>query len=221
MIRPLEERLAVRVLSVAKAPLGRARFHKAVAHCEGLMLAIGCGQTQLSGWLCTDISWRARYYLDVLTPWPLQPGSVSRVYGDNMIEHFKFDQAREVLISSHKALAPGGRIRLATPDVGRIAHMYLHDPVLTEEVLARHRRVGYLAPNPVDILRVTFCESGHHLGYLFDFASLDALLREVGFGSIIRCEVGQSLDGSFVGLESRTGKAEAATMLVVEATKVR
>jgi predicted SAM-dependent methyltransferase len=220
VIRPLAKRLAVRVLSFAKAPLGKARFHIAVAHREGLMLAIGCGRTRLSGWICTDVSWRARFYLDVLSSWPLQPGSVSRVYGDNVIEHFKIDEAREVLTSSYKALAPGGRIRLATPDVGRIAHMYLHDPELTEEVLARHRSVGYLAPNPVDVLRVTFCESGHHLGYLFDFASLDALLREAGFEDVIRCEVGQSRDGSFVGLESRTGKAEAATMLVVEATKV-
>jgi hypothetical protein len=58
--------------------------------------------------------------------------------------------------------------------------------------LERHRRHGYTIEHNVDLLRVTFCTSGHERGYLHDFGSLSVELARTGFLDIRRCEAGSS-----------------------------
>lgn len=68
-----------------------------------------------------DVVWWSEMYLDLTRPWPMPPGSIDRIFGDNVIKHFPLDVARAVLRHCHDALRAGGAIRLATPDVERIA----------------------------------------------------------------------------------------------------
>lgn len=197
----------------------KENFRRAINQEDCARVAVGCGSVQVPGWISTDVSRHTNCWLDLLQPWPVPPGRVVRIYGDNVIEHFTLPEARRVLRFAFDALAPRGRIRLTTPDVERTAHAYLHDPALTSRHLQRHRDRGYLAEHPVDMLRVTFAESGHHVGYMYDFASLAAELRRAGFVDVTRCESGESADPNFIGLESRGTETEVATSLVVEAEK--
>jgi predicted SAM-dependent methyltransferase len=158
-------------------------------------------------------------YLDLTKQWPVPPGSIDRIYGDNVIEHFSLEAAREVLKHCHSALRPGGALRFATPDLERTARAYLEDPKLTSAHLERHRRHGYPAEYPADMLRVTFAYHGHHLGYIFDWAALSSELAAVGFTDIRRYEAGQSDDDDFQNLETRAEPTEEATELIVEARK--
>lgn len=194
-------------------------FRRAINEEAHARVAVGCGSVPVPGWISTDVSRHTNYWLDLLQPWPVPPERVIRIYGDNVIEHFTLPEARRVLRFAFEALAPQGRIRLTTPDVERTARAYLHDPVLTSRHLQRHRDRGYLAEHPVDMLRVTFAESGHHLGYMHDFASLAAELARAGFVNVTRQESGESADPNFIGLESRGTVTEVATSLVVEAEK--
>lgn len=182
-------------------------------------IIVGSSTVQRPGWLSTDVHVRAKYYLDATKEWPLRNGSVEAIYADNVIEHFILPIGRMVLKHAYDALQPGGHIRLATPDVGRTAAAYLNDPGFTEQHLARHRRMGYVAEHPVDLLRVVFNESGHHRGYCYDQNALTAELANAGFDDIRRCETSEGRAPYLCGLENRTDATDLATMLIVEATK--
>src|SRR5262249_18545105 len=137
-------------LSTLNRPIARWRFRRTLRNApRPLLVSTGAGSRKLRGWLNTDISWRARLYLDLTKAWPTPRASISRIYADNVIEHFPLTVGRRVLGYAFEALEPGGRIRLATPDVERTAWAYLHDPDLTNRHLERHRRVGYDVHYPV------------------------------------------------------------------------
>ena len=137
-------------LATVRAPILSRRFQHAVAAAIGsVKVNVGAGTVVLPGWINTDISWRSDMYLDLTKPWPVTPGSIDRIYGDNVIEHFSLSAAREVLRNCYSALRPGGAVRFATPDLERTARAYLEDPVLTTAHLDRHRRHGYPASIPL------------------------------------------------------------------------
>jgi len=198
-------------------PVGRARLRRALATPpQPFRLELGSNGRR-AGWLVTNASWRARYFLDVTQPWPIEPGSVDLVFADNMIEHVPLGSGRAMLQQAHAALRPGGTIRLATPDVEMAARLYLgEDEEKAAAVLGMHRRLGRVAEHPVDLLRVPFTEYGHHLGYLYDEASLGAELKRAGFHSVRRCETGESTHPDLRNLENR-GDEESFVQLVLEA----
>ncbi len=207
-------------LTALRAPMLSRRFRRAVADSASpVKVNVGAGTVVLPGWINTDVLWRSAMYLDLTKPWPVPPESIDRIYGDNVIEHFPLPTVRDVLRHCHRALRPGGAIRLATPDLERTARAYLDDPALTAAHLERHRRHGYPAEHPADMLRVTYAYHGHHRGYIFDWAALSAELAAAGFADIRRYDAGQSDDPEFKGLETRAEPTEAATELIVEARK--
>lgn len=207
-------------LTTVRAPVLSRRFQHAVATSTGqVKVNVGAGTVVLPGWINTDVLWRANMYLDLTKPWPVPPASIDRIYADNVIEHFSLEAARTVLRHCYSALRPGGALRFATPDLERTARAYLENPVLTTAHLDRHRRHGYPAEHPADMLRVTYAYHGHHRGYIFDWDALSSELTDAGFVEVRRCEAGQSDDPAFQGLETRAEPTEDATELIVEARK--
>src|SRR6266568_3569638 len=104
-----------RAITWANRPRATARFRRTVSRGEGLRIQVGAGPRALPGWINTDADWRASLYRDVTKPWDVVPGSVSYIYGDNVIEHLPLRDGRRMLAHAIMALGPGGRIRLATP----------------------------------------------------------------------------------------------------------
>jgi predicted SAM-dependent methyltransferase len=206
-------------LRFGRRPFSQRRFKQAVAAARPVRVNVGGAGHPLDGWINTDVHWRARHYLDLAKPWPVPAGSIDAIYGDNVIEHLPLEVGRAALRHALVALRPGGAIRLATPDGERTARAYLDDPVLTAAHLDRHRRAGYAVAHPIDLLRVTFAEAGHYLGYIYDFASLTAELEAAGFTDVSRREAGESSEAAFRGLENRAEPTEIATELVVEARR--
>lgn len=211
------------VLARARRPLGKQALRSVLKSDPGpYRIMIGASTTSKPGWIATDVSWRAKYYLDATRPWPVPNGSVSHVYADNMIEHLTLPQARNFLANAFEALAPGGRIRLVTPDIGALARIYLDGPAEAREaILSRSRDQGLIAEHKVDLLRVPFTEHGHHLGYLWDREALAAELRTTGFSALEWPAVMESQDQTLRDLESRSSSASRLAQLVIEARKDR
>jgi len=203
--------------TAVNAPIGRRRLERALAATSGpLRLELG-SNARRAGWVVTNVSWRARLHLDATQPWPIEADSVDVVFADNMIEHLPLPAGRAALQHAHTALRPGGTIRLATPDVEAAVRLYLgQNEEQAEAVMEMHRRAGRVAEHPVDILRIPFNEHGHHIGYLFDEASLAAELKRAGFHGIRRCAAGESDRPELRGLENRHD-AEAFVQLIMEA----
>ena len=218
-VRPL----ATPALMLATRPHRRRALARAArdAGSSPLRLNIGAGRHRIPGWINTDIHWGAQSHLDLLRPWPREvDGKVGWVYADNVIEHFSIEDVAVVLENAYRSMTPGGVIRLATPDVEAAAKAYLEDSDLAKEHLHRHKESGYTVRYTVDLLRIIFAESGHHLGFCFDEYSLQSELERVGFVNIKRTAVGESEHPELVGLETRSSYPSDARMaLVLEATK--
>src|SRR5439155_871389 len=63
-------------------------------------------------------------YLDVRKPFPLPDASFEVVYSEHMLEHLSYADGQHCLRESFRVLRPGGRIRIATPSLERLADLY-------------------------------------------------------------------------------------------------
>lgn len=87
---------------------------------DGRRINIGSGGRDLSGYEPWDLAdGRAGYPLDVADD------SVSEIYASHVLEHFSHRATLAVLQDWHRALAPGGRLRVAVPDFDRIMDAYI------------------------------------------------------------------------------------------------
>jgi predicted SAM-dependent methyltransferase len=180
---------------------------------------LGAGEVRRQGWVGTDV-WRgAAYHLDATGPWPFPDGSVSHVYGDNMIEHLPLEGARELFRHAIRALEPGGGIRLVTPDARKCAEIYLAGGEQARELAEAHRGAGTRMEHDIDLLRATFIEYEHSHGYAWDLTALRAELEAAGFEVVRRVSLGESDDPAFCGLEWRVLPIDRVAMLAVEARR--
>jgi predicted SAM-dependent methyltransferase len=209
-----------RALATANRPRGSRRLAKALDHDGPYKVLLGAGDTTLDGWLATDIAWNAPMYLDATGTWPFPGGSVSHIYGDHMVEYATLPGTRALLGEALRVLRPGGKLRLSSPDVERIARIYLDGPEeIRRQCMDENRGAGYEVHYPVDLLRNTFVEAGHQDGYLFDFAALSREFEEAGFVNVARHESGESDDPELRGLERRATSSAALRELIVQGEK--
>jgi predicted SAM-dependent methyltransferase len=162
------------------------------------------GGAGLSGWLNTDLfpaHWRT-VRLDATLPFPLPTAAFECVFSEHMIEHVPLVGARQMLAESHRVLKPGGRIRIATPDLARVVSLYAANDPLRRNYLgwaATHNHLPADVPVDAAVVNSLFHDHGHQ--FLFDEASLAALLRGAGFTAIHRYQPGESDSAVLRGLE--------------------
>ena len=162
------------------------------------------GGAGLQGWLNTDLipaHWRT-VRLDATRPFPFAPASFALVFSEHMIEHVPLPGARRMLAESHRVLRPGGRIRLATPDLARIVGLYGATDAPRRDYLrwaVAHNRLPSDLPADALVINSLFHDHGHQ--FLFDEAALSALLQSAGFVDIRRHAPGASDCPELRGLE--------------------
>lgn len=217
-VNPAVRSVARAVVSAANTPLAKARMGRALRTAERpIRVEIG-GLQRRPGWLVTNVNAVARNYLDATGRWPLEDGSVSYVYADNVIEHLPLAPGRAMLAEAHRCLQPGGVIRLVTPDIRAHVELYLAGSgSLDGPVSASYRDLGLDVEHPVDLLRIPIGQFGHHEGYLYDFDTLDDELKCAGFHSTTRCPLGESEHPELAGLDQRTH--EGGAQIAVEAQR--
>lgn len=174
-----------------------------------LRLHLGCGSTVVSGWENIDKSpsialarvpglrpalARARVIsrdqavsrfppgivrADVTKGLDYPDASADAIYSSHMIEHLARWQGLALLRECFRVLAPGGRIRLATPDLAELVDEYRRDA----DADAFNARFGHFVEQPGprvrQVLRRVFSGSSHQ--WLYDERSLRRLLEEAGF----------------------------------------
>mgnify|MGYP002480202944 CR=1 FL=1 len=91
------------------------------------MLNVGCGNVFHPDWVNADLmpADPGVMRLDVTEPWPFETESFDVVYSSHVLEHLYPHQASHFLSEARRVLRPGGTIRLAVPDLERIAQTYL------------------------------------------------------------------------------------------------
>jgi predicted SAM-dependent methyltransferase len=109
----------------------RSRIRRYLQARDVRKLHLGAGQNVLAGWLNTDLHDYGRghelVYLDARRPFPLPDDSFDTVFSEHMLEHLSHAEGLACLRECRRVLRPGGRIRIATPSLERLARLYDSD----------------------------------------------------------------------------------------------
>lgn len=91
-------------------------------------LHIGCGPFVMEGWLNVDIQCSCSdiRYLDAGKPYPFPDNSFNYIYSEHLFEHLSIEEQTVMLQECYRILRPGGRIRLATPNLHFLMNLYLY-----------------------------------------------------------------------------------------------
>lgn len=137
-------------------------------------LHLGCGAKYIPGFFHIDVG--SFEHLDVRGAVNnlefIRDNTVELIYAAHVLEHFGRHEVRGVLSEWYRVLAPHGVLRLAVPDFSAVATLYV---------------AGRLTAGLHDILGLLVGGQRDQFDYhkmVFDQATLDALLKAVGFRSV-------------------------------------
>lgn len=168
-------------------------------------LQIGAGPTSAAGWLRTDLEPRPRgsVFLDATRRFPIPDATFDFVHSEHMIEHVPFEGGAAMLRECHRILKPGGRIRLATPDLAVLLGLYGRENVGVAKRLIDAVGNGVFqnpaCAKPIFAINSAFRDYGHQ--FLYDEETLRESLHAAGFDDVQRCKCGESAFAPFRGME--------------------
>jgi len=164
------------------------------AQSRGLKLHIGCGKGHLPGWINIDVH-PAPLAMNVLRGLPFADSSADLVFVSHLLEHLYFPRdVQPFLAELRRVLAPGGVVRIVVPDIGKCIEAYVHND--REFFASRRESWPWWPSNPTrleDFLAYAgagpepaFLFESHKYGY--DFETLQRVLNEAGFASVVESD---------------------------------
>lgn len=160
---------------------------------RGLNLHLGAGPTRIDGFVNIDIQ-GAPLNLNLAWGLPFADGSVARIYVSHMLEHLFYPtDVTTFLRELYRVLAPGGRLRLAVPDIAGCIDAYQNRDAAFFQ--SRHETwdwwpkdltplesfLAYAGASP----EPSYLLESHKFGY--DQETLSKALRTAGFSDVIPC----------------------------------
>lgn len=191
-------------------------------------IALGSGPVLLESWLNTTLQpiKPGSVHLDVTRHFPIPDASVDYYISEHMIEHITYLQGQHMLRECFRTLRPGGRIRIATPDLAQVMSLYTYSPdaeqrAYIEWTLRRFVPEGH-PDNPSFIINKMFAGWGHI--FIYDERTLSEALKGAGFVDVQRYSPGESADPYLRGIEQHGKVIGNETMnrfetLILEARK--
>ncbi len=153
-----------------------------------------------------NADWRGVIRCDVSKQLPFGDEIVDKIYSSHFLEHIPQDKGVRVLVECFRVLKYGGVMRLVVPDLLWHAKRYVE----------RTHHLINLAVLPEDrsehdmFLHTIY---GAHLGkrkrhgaehcYMYDFPTLVAILKDIGFENIQRCKYQKGKDLELAACDSR------------------
>lgn len=190
-------------------------------------LQIGAQCNSIDGWLNVDIHPKdnAVAYMDATEAFPLPDNSLDYIFSEHMIEHVTLEGGTTMLQECYRTLKPGGKVRIATPDMQTLVRVLSepNDPAVQGYIrFYIDRFVGAGIPyDPAYMINTLFYQFGHR--FIYNETTLAHVLKQAGFKNVRRCAVGQSDDPELRNIEQHaTEIGEQNNMLetmVMEGTK--
>ena len=163
-------------------------------------LHLGSGSRIIDGWANIDIAGLRTITWDLRKPLPLVKGQVRFVYTEHFIEHIERKDGALLLSRLRAAMAPGGVLRLSTPDLAKLVADYQARRVI------RMEHGGWFPETPCQMINEGMRYWGHV--FVYDETELVALLEECGFSNIRRVEWSKSDHPELRNIESRPDFAD-------------
>lgn len=168
-------------------------------------LQIGCGSHPLPGWLNTDLQpgHPDILPLDARKPLPFPDASFDFVFSEHVIEHMGFPEGCGMLAECRRILKPGGRIRIATPDLAFLISLYGNDKSAEQQRFLQWSKDCFLpwAPSADDtfVINNAVRDWGHQ--FIYDEKILLHAMTKAGFTKLARYPLMQSDIADLCGLE--------------------
>ncbi len=169
-------------------------------------LQIGAGEFSFPGWLNTDIEPReGQAYLDATQRFPLPDSSFQLVFGEQLLEHLSYEEGLGMMKESFRILVPGGKIRVATPNLLKLTEL-LRDDKSPEQIAYIRAKMDWhrwsTTPDPASfIINSEMYEFGHR--FLYTPKMLRSTMEAAGFTQIQEYLSGESNDVALKRLEVR------------------
>jgi predicted SAM-dependent methyltransferase len=191
-------------LRARHAALGSPAAKEYLAGARPAKLQVGAGDNVIPGWLNTDRDpVEGAAYLDSTRRFPLPDQSFDYVMSEHTIEHFDLAVGRRMLEEAHRVLKPGGKVRIATPDLAWVVSLFgaAGDPDRSRYIKwstdtfipeADDYRAGY-------VINQLVRGWGHR--FIYDEDTLRVQLERAGFEDVRRWAVGDSDDPELTGIE--------------------
>ncbi len=190
-------------------------------------LQLGSGDNYMEGWFNTDLFPKKGFvFLDASKPFNIPDSTFDRIFSEHMIEHISFQEAELQLKECYRILRSGSKIRIATPNLTHFLNLFIdsqdnqeYRKWISENWL---KKAGINYQNPSVFINLVMHSWGHE--FIYDFDTLNTLLRDIGFSEIKEFKCYESNDKFFKGIERHgdlIGNREMNNIetLVVEAYK--
>ena len=167
-----------------------------------LKINLGSGHWKLEGWVNVDIDPDSEpdVLADLSGPLPFENGVASFMHTEDFIDQLDLPGARRFLLECHRILAPGGVIRILTPDVGQLARMYVETPDKLVVLWKGNVPVPLELETAAEVLNLGMRFAGHT--FLYDEPTLARLLQECGFEPL-QCSFNRSDAPELCGIDLR------------------
>ena len=180
-------------------------------------LQLGSGVRKIPGWINVDLS-GSDVNLDLTysqLPWADE--SFDNIVSQHVIEHLVLeDELISMLSETHRILAHGGQLWLATPDMRKIIQSYLDNncEVMYKDRVARMPEWSLNGMPTQHMMNDFFHQQGEHKN-LFDFELLQWVLQKSGFKNIQKTTELNLLD-RFPGFPERGDDLQALYVLAIK-----
>jgi predicted SAM-dependent methyltransferase len=187
------------------------RIRRFVASCKTpVLLNLGSGPRGVgdSHWINVD-GFRDRnvhYVLDISRRLPFGSNSFDGVFCEHVLEHFSLEDGERIAREVCRILRPGGSVRIIVPDAELLLQRYFSAP---GEIVA-WRGAGH--ETPMQVVNSYFRQRYEHQ-FLYDWVTMERMLRRAGFGQVARTSVGSAVYCSAIVLDA--AKYEWESLYVV------
>ena len=168
-------------------------------------LHIGCGDHLLDGWLNSDKQPIAAnvMYLDAARVFPFPDATFFYVYSEHMIGSLSFEHAGAMLRECFRALAPGGKMRVVTPDIAFLIGVYEErQPSERQRRYMEYFRAETKSLHSGGIFLINDFSKLNGLGFVYDEPTLREAMQTAGFSGITRRDLNESDDAALRNLEN-------------------
>ncbi len=188
-------------------------------------LDIGTSERILPGWFSVDLQpfYPGQYFMDATKGFPFPDAAFAFVRSEHMIEHVPFAAGMHMLRECHRVLRSGEIVRIATPDLRKLARLYDEPPSPAQkayrDAICNHARDTYGSDQPGVVINHMHQYEGHD--FIYDSGTLGEGLAKAGFVEVIECAPGVSAHAVFAGTDAHVAADDWVTFetLTMEARK--
>ncbi|HEY5774539.1 MAG TPA: hypothetical protein VIS57_00500 [Xanthomonadales bacterium] len=142
---------------------------------------LGSGHWKLEDWVNVDIDRESQpdVCANLAGGLPFANGVARLMHTEDFIDQLELEQAAEFLRECHRILIPGGVLRVLTPDMRKLAQLYLNDPQQLKTLWSTFVGVPLALDTAGEIFNIGMRFAGHT--FLYDEETFKALSARCGF----------------------------------------